>query len=160
MNSLRTAIRLAVAGTIYALGVTASYAAEINVNITAVHVNMPSESEKLSDGRTRMHGHDKAIVVDADPNSPLNMATRDCFGTMIMDAKGNLVDGAGYCETFDKSNDGYWLTWNMAPGGGVKWKAYYGTGKFAGVSGSGDTMVTAWYPDRYVIKSTGTLTLK
>ena len=59
-------------------------AADIKVNLTAVHVNMPSESEKLSDGRTLMHVHDKAIVEDADPNSPLNMATRDCFGTMIM----------------------------------------------------------------------------
>ena len=135
-------------------------AAEIKVHSTAVHVNMPSGSEKLDDGRTLVHANDKAVVQDTDPNSPLNLATRNCYGTMIMDAKGNLVDGAGYCETFDKANDVYWLTWNMAPGGGVKWNAFHGTGKFEGVTGSGDTKVIAWSPDRYVITSEGTLSIK
>jgi hypothetical protein len=146
-------------GAILAVGVASTRAGEIKVDITAVHVVMPSESDKLSDGRTMMHVHDKAIVQAADPNSPLNLASRNCYGTMIMDAKGNPVDGAGYCETIDKANDTYWLTWNMAPGG-IAWKAFHGTGKYEGVTGGGDTKVIAWYADRYVISSEGTLMVK
>lgn len=151
---------IAAASAVCALVATPAGAKEIKLHLTAVHVNMPSETEKLPDGRTLVHANDKAVVQDTDPSSPLNMATRNCYGTMIMDEKGNLADGAGYCETFDKANDVYWLTWNMAPGGTVKWNAFHGTGKFEGVTGSGETKVVSWSPDRYVITSDGTLTIK
>jgi hypothetical protein len=149
------------AGAICALTATTTNAAELKVSGTVAHVIVSSESQKLDDGRTILHVHvDKGIVEANDPKSPLHLTWRDCSGTLIMDAKGNFVDGAGHCENFDKSGDGYWNTWNLVPEGGNKWSVYHGTGKFEGMSGGGTSKVIANFPDRYVISYEGTLTMK
>jgi hypothetical protein len=156
----RTASIAVAVGAISALTAASSHAAELKVSGTAVHVIVSSDSQKLSDGRTLLHVHDKAIIEASDPKSPLHLDWRDCFGTLIMDAKGDFVDGAGFCETFDKSNnDGYWSTWSFAPEG-ARWNSYHGAGKFEGVSGSGTAKFIANFPDRYIVTFEGTLTMK
>ena len=137
-----------------------THAAELKVSGTVVHVILTKEEQKLDDGRTILHVHDKGIVETNDPKSPLNLTSRECSGTLIMDTKGNFVEGAGYCDNFDKSGDAYWNTWKSAPGGGNIWSVYHGTGKFAGMSGGGTSKFIANFPDRYDITFEGTLTIK
>jgi hypothetical protein len=159
MSKLRTKSAAFTVGAICALTAATAHAAELKVSGTVVHVIVSSESQKLDDGRTILHVHDKAIVEANDPKSPLHLMSRDCSGTLIMDAKGNFVDGGGHCENFDKSGDGYWNTWTSTPEGN-KWSVYHGTGKFEGMSGGGTSKVIANFPDRYVITYEGTLTMK
>jgi hypothetical protein len=148
------------AGAICGLTAATTHAAELKVSGTVVHVIVSNESQKLDDGRTILHVRDKGIVEANDPKSPLHLTWRDCSGTLIMDTKGNFVDGGGHCENFDKSGDGYWNTWNLVPEGGNKWSVYHGTGKFEGMSGGGTSKVIANFPDRYAISYEGTLTMK
>lgn len=153
------------AGAICALTAATTQAAELKVSGTVVHVIDSNDaidshaSQKLDDGRTILHVHDKAIVEASDPKSPLHLTSRDCSGTLILDAKGNFVDGAGHCVNFDKSGDGYWNTWTTSPEGNI-WRVYHGTGKFEGMSGGGTSKVIANFPDRYIISYEGTLTMK
>ena len=160
MSKSRTTSAAFAAGAICALTAATTHAAEFKVSGTVVHVIVSNESQQLADGRTILHAHDKSIVVANDPKSPLHLAWRDCFGTLIMDSKGNFVDGGGYCDNFDQSGDAYWNTWNVAPEGGNKWSVYHGTGKFEGMSGGGTSKFIVNFPDRYAITYEGTLTMK
>jgi hypothetical protein len=160
MSKSRTTSAAFAAGAICALTAAATHAAELKVSGTVAHVIVSSESQKLDDGRTILHVHvDKGIVEANDPKSPLHLTWRNCSGTLIMDTKGNFVDGGGHCENFDKSGDGYWNTWTFTPEGN-KWSVYHGTGKFEGMSGGGTSKFIANFPDRYAITYEGTLTMK
>jgi hypothetical protein len=159
MSKLRTTSAAFAAGAICALTAASTHAAELKVSGTVVHVIVSSESQKLDDGRTILHVHDKGIVEANDSKSPLHLTSRDCSGTLILDAKGNFVDGAGHCVNFDKSGDGYWNTWTSTPDHNI-WSVYHGTGKFEGMSGGGTSKSIANLPDRYAITYEGTLTMK
>jgi len=160
MNKSRTTSTAFVAGAICVLTTATTHAAELKVSGTVVHVIVSKESQKLDDGRTILHVHDKGIVETNDPKSPLNSTTRECSGTWINDAKGNFVTGGGYCDNFDKSGDAYWNSWKTAPGGGNIWSVYHGTGKFEGMSGGGTSKLLIYFEDRYEITFEGTVTMK
>lgn len=153
------------AGAITVVAAATTHAAEVKVSGTVVHVidsnDVPDShaSQKMDDGRTILHVHDKGIVEASDPKSPLHLTARDCSGTLILDAKGNFVDGAGHCVNLDKAGDEYWNTWTSSPEGNI-WRVYHGTGKFEGMSGGGTSKVIAYFPDRYIISYEGTLTMK
>jgi hypothetical protein len=153
------------AGIICALTATTTYAAELKTSGTATHVIVSNESHKLNDGRTILYLHDKGVVEDNDPKSPFHLALEDCFATLILGwDKGNVADGGGYCNDFDKDGDGYLLWWHFTPGGsksrGSKWSVYHGTGKFEGMSGGGTSKTIVNFPDRYTVTYEGTLTMK
>ena len=160
MKKSRTTSAAFAAVTICLFTAATTHAAELKVSGTVVQVIVSKEEQKLDDGRTILHAHEKGIVETNDPKSPLNLTTRECSGTGIMDTKGNFVDGGGYCDNFDKSGDSYWNTWKAAPEGGNIWSVYHGTGKFAGMSGGGTIKIIAYFPDRYDLAFEGTLTMK
>lgn len=141
------------------VSVPAAHAAEVKVSGTAAHVIITKDTEKLADGRTLVRVHDKGTVQADDPKSPLNLAARDCYGTMILDAAGNFADGGGFCQTIDKDHDTYWNTWNPSPKG-PQWTVYHGAGKYEGMTGGGYMKFLVDDGDRYIISYEGTVTMK
>jgi hypothetical protein len=155
---MKTAKHLAIGFIVLAFS-PASHAAEINVSGTVTYVTVSQDSTKLSNGGSVLRLHDKGIVRTDDANSPINGAMEDCFDTVVLGADGSPVDGAGYCDTFDKDGDGYWFSWVGTPTG-TDWTVYHGNGKFDGITGSGTGTTDFMLDDRFAITFKGKLTMK
>ena len=150
---------LLAAGAIFALMETGAHAVEVKVSGTDTHVIVSNESQPLNDGRTLLTIHDKGVIETSDPQSPFHLAKEDCFYSVILDAKGGIADGGGYCIVFDEDFDGYWLSWNFTPNGSA-WTIYHGTGKFEGMTGGGTSKPLVNFADRYTLAYEATLTMK
>jgi hypothetical protein len=152
-------IGLPIAAMLVIASAMAVHAAEIKVSGTVTYVTVSEDSTKLNDGRTVTRLHDKGVVLDKNTASPLHLALQDCFATVIVASDGNFIDGAGYCDTFDKEGNAFWLRWTGTDAAS-KWEAFHGTGKFEGITGGGTTLTQIRHPDRFNITYDGTLTLK
>ena len=81
----------------------------------------------------RSHG----IVITEDPKSRYNQMFGECAGTLITLPDGKST-GQGHCARKDPEGNSYSLEWAIAAGAEKgTWKFISGTGKFAGVAGSG-----------------------
>ncbi len=66
----------------------------------------------------------------------------------------------GVCVAFDKDGDAWWLSYSNK-GDDRKWMVVAGTGKYAGMTGSGTTKLLAVTPDgRMTIGWRGTMDMK
>jgi hypothetical protein len=158
MSASKT-LGLSIAAMLVVASETAVHAAEIKVSGTVTYVTVSEDSTKLNDGRTVTRLHDKGIVSDKNTESPLHLSLQDCFATVIVASDGKFIAGAGYCDTFDKEGNAFWLRWTGTDVAS-KWEAYHGTGKFEGITGVGTTLAQIRYPDRFNITYDGTLILK
>src|SRR5215211_6411611 len=96
---------LSIAAMLVIASATTVHAAEIKVSSTVTYVTVSEDSTKLNDGRTVTRLHDKGIVLDKNTESPLHLALQDCFATVIVASDGKSIDGAGYCDNFDKDGN-------------------------------------------------------
>jgi hypothetical protein len=77
------------------------------------------ESNELADGTTLSTLRLSSVHVSEDTSSPLHLAAGECSGA-------------------DRDGDVYNEQWNLAPGAEKgSWKLVGGSGKYAGISGSG-----------------------
>ena len=159
MSASKRTLGLSIAAMLVVASETAVHAAEIKVSGTVTYVTVSEDSTKLNDGRTVTRLHDKGVVLDKNTASPLHLSLQDCFATVIVAADGKFIDGAGYCDTFDKEGNAFWLRWTGTDAAS-KWEAYHGTGKFQGITGGGTTLTRIRHPDRFNITYDGTLALK
>ena len=147
------------AGVIAGASLAQVQAAEIKVSGTVTYATTLAEETKLPDGNTTVRVHQKGVIVDKDPASPLNLNGQDCDGMVIVapDQKGP-APGAGSCDAVDKDGDRWWLWWVEKDGN--RWGVIYGTGKFAGMTGGGTTKTILDSGDRSTITYEGTLNMK
>lgn len=140
---------------------TGSFAAEMHPNGVVFYVSPATAAApmKLANGLTIVPLHQSGIIRDDDQASPLNFSAHDCGGTLAVEPDG-ATSGAGTCMATDKDGDVWWLVWTSDGKTGGTWQAISGTGKYAGLSGSGTTKFVANFPDRSAISYSGTLTLK
>src|SRR5918995_1237579 len=109
--SLSNTLGLSIAAMLVFASATTVHAAENRVSGTVTYVTVSEDSTKLNDGRTVTRLHDKGVVLDKNTTSPLHLALQDCFATVILAPDGAFIDGAGYCDTFDKDGHAFWLRW-------------------------------------------------
>jgi hypothetical protein len=82
----------------------------------------------------------------------------NCYGSNIVNADGEQIDGSGTCETMDTDGDLWWIWWTGAMAG--DWGFTGGTGKYAGITGGGTWASEIEYPDGRVMNSwTGSWTI-
>src|SRR5829696_4408623 len=124
-------IGLPIAAMLVVASETAIHAAEVKVSGTVTYVTVSEVSTKLNDGRTVTRLHDKGVVLDKNTASPLHLSLQDCFATVIVAADGKFIDGAGYCDTFDKEGNAFWLRWTGTDAA-TKWEAYQFEAKTGG----------------------------
>src|SRR5215207_7431660 len=98
-------IGLPIAAMLVVASAMAVHAAEIKVSGTVTYVTVSEVSTKLNDGRSVTRLHDKGVVFDKNTASPLHLALQDCFATVILASDGKFIDGAGYCDNFDKDGN-------------------------------------------------------
>jgi hypothetical protein len=98
-------------------------AAEIKVSGTVTYVTVSQEPSDVPGDRSILYSHDKGIIQTGDATSPINGAAGDCFDTIVLGADGNVAEGAGYCDAFDKDGDAYWWTWTGTEPGST-WTVY------------------------------------
>jgi hypothetical protein len=95
------------------------------------------ESNELADGTTLSTLRLSSVHVSEDTSSPLHLAAGECSGALTTTPDGK-TQGQGYCMRKDRDGDVYNEQWNLAPGAEKgSWKLVGGSGKYAGISGSG-----------------------
>jgi hypothetical protein len=145
------------------LTVAPASAEEIAISGTVAY-SATSTTEKVLTRQT-MKG---TIEADGD-DSIIDGAEQECYGSFAF-LKGKdgtqPVAGHGFCDTVDKDGDVWWLVFN-AGGERSKWEVVGGTGKYEGMTGSGETffeaqspvVVAAAAPTGWIQKYEGTLIL-
>lgn len=114
----------------------------------------------LAGGKFLTERRATGVGISADPTSPYHLASQDCVGASVGDAKGGPEEDNGFCVIFDKSGDAYWISYSIKGDDG-KWAVTSGTGKFAGMTGDGATKTLALTPDgRMTMSWIGTLNVK
>ena len=75
---------------------------------------------------------------------------QDCFASSVLLADGSEVETTGSCTAFDEVGD-TWALWFHNKGNTRIWSVISGTGKYAGMSGGGSTIVTSQAGDQLAI---------
>jgi hypothetical protein len=107
-----------------------AWAAETAVSGSVRYSVKATETQEVS--RQQLSGKIEA----SDPKSVIHGSQQECFGSFV--AKDQTIIGRGYCDTVDNDGDVWWLTFN-AEAGSSKWTIVGGTGKYEGMTGSGET---------------------
>lgn len=125
-----------------------------------VYIPDGASAMALADGRSLSHGTLRGVLLADDPASPLHLMTHDCTGTDVLGPDGLPVRGEGVCTSVDASGDLYHITYLNTPEQRA-WRYTGGTGKFAGIEGSGTTEIAAVGPDgRVTIRFEGTMQMR
>lgn len=119
---------------------------EVTVSGSATYIQNWGETVMLNDGGRLERIHLKTIIHDDNDDSPINMNTQDCTGTAIYDAGGAFVMNSGHCQATDLDGD-HWSMWYHHTPNGNTWGVIGGTGKFAGLTGGGTTVVETAHAD-------------
>ena len=90
-------------------------------------------------------------VISDDPTHPFHLASQDCFATYVFTAEGAPVTGKGGCDGISVGGDLWWISIELRPDGLVNWTNLGGTGRFAKITASGTTTVSAEFADGKVI---------
>lgn len=115
-------------------------AEEVKLSGTILFEVVYHDETELAGGRTLSRDHLTGMIKDKDSGSPIHNLRQDCIGAVIFDADGtNAVGGQGSCDSVDADGDVWWMTWRINAENMSDWQITGGTGKFAGVSGGGQT---------------------
>ncbi len=151
---------LAISSLAIASPLAMAWAENVTVSGSATYIQNWGETVMLEDGGRLERIHLKTILHDDSPDSPLNMNTQDCTGTGIFDASGNFVMNSGHCQATDLDGD-HWSMWYHHTPQGNTWGVVGGTGKFAGATGGGTTVVQTAHADgRVFLTYEGTVEMK
>lgn len=104
-------------------------------------------SFELADGNIARRISFKLTVVTDDPDSPIHLASQDCFATYVFSKDDKPVGGRGSCDGISVDGHIWWLEIELRPDGSVHWVNRGGLGKFQNLTGSGTTSVLAQFPD-------------
>lgn len=107
------------------------------------------EFTEFPGGFTAMRQHLKGVIVSEDPMSPIHLNTQDCFSNHLLDSEGTFVAFTGHCVAIDGEGDSWWLSFRFSD-----WEVVGGSGKFAGMEGSGTTEIIGNYPDGRTVLNT------
>ncbi len=100
------------------------------------------------------------VLVASDSAPPFHLSSQDCLSAGIGDGKGLPDEDNGVCVAVDKDGDAWWLSY-VNKGEDRKWTVVSGTGKYAGMTGSGTTKLLAITPDgRMTISWRGEMKMK
>lgn len=69
----------------------------------------------------------------------------ECYGSSTMSPEGAQLDGSGTCEAIDPDGDIWWLWWDGGMDGRFGFTG--GTGKYAGIEGSGTWKLQTMFAD-------------
>ena len=116
---------------------------------TVTYVAEWQEFTEFPGGFTAMRVHLKGVILSDDPMSPIHLNTQDCFGNDILDSEGNFAANTGLCVAVDGEGDTWVLSYEFSD-----WVVIGGTGKFAGMEGSGTTEIIGNYPDGRLVLNT------
>jgi len=124
---------LVVAFAVASLLIVPAWAGDIAISGFVNYEVTTSKSESVV--RQRLTGKIEA----ADPTSILNGSDQECMEKDKVGAE--QIVGYGYCDAVDATGDTWWLTF-AADAAGSRWRVVGGTGKYAGMTGSGTTFFT------------------
>jgi len=109
-----------------------------------------TEATELKDGSKLLRIRFKGVILADDPKSSLHRALQDCSGTNLLNRKGDMQGGGGYCDMVDADGDIMWIDWR-SHGTGSDWSVIGGTGKYKAASGGGTTQNILQAKDRLVL---------
>jgi hypothetical protein len=92
--------------------------------------------DNLADGQVMITITSAGTFVTDNPDIPLNQSLYKCFGTFVVSADGTESKGNGFCSGIDLREDVWWVRWTGSIGGGT-WTFIDGTGRYQGMTGSG-----------------------
>ena len=160
MTNLFRMAKAALAGLVLAGLATAAVAEEHAVSGTVTYIITPLSTAPAANGGKFVQSHLKGVILSNDSSSALHLGAQDCSGTNLYDAKNMLVEGAGSCSAVDADGDIWWI-WYHNTSSERRWTIIGGTGKYAGMTGSGTTTVLGASPDgRLAITWEGTSSIK
>ncbi|MFN4142447.1 hypothetical protein [Aestuariivirga sp.] len=150
---------IATVGAVLACQAATANSAEVKTDSTITYVIVSNAEQKVKD-TTVYRLLAKGIINAADPSSPFHLMSQDCFETVVIGAKGNVADGGGYCDSWDRDGDSFRNWWNFTADGSSKWEVIHGTGKFEGLTGGGTCKPLVNFPDRFTLGCQGTAMMK
>jgi hypothetical protein len=101
------------------------------------------DETKLPDGSVVSRDYLKGTIEAGDSSATFDGALQDCFGAIVFAPGGeDIVEGHGYCDAVDEDGDVWWLSWTSDESGQSRWTITGGTGKYAGIEGTGETIFT------------------
>jgi hypothetical protein len=135
---------------------------EVRGSGTGSYVQIDADEMLLANGGKVVHTIAKGTLICDDPENSMHLATQDVAGTFVYNADGDMIKGTGYADGVDLDGDTWTLHWNLNEDfTGNNWVHIDGTGKYAGIKGSGSTVNLVIHTDgRQVIRWEGTWTLK
>jgi hypothetical protein len=96
-----------------------------------------------TEGKAVSRQHMSGTIAASDESSVINESEQECYGSFKrVDDK---VIGHGFCDTTDADKDVWWLTFEAATDRS-EWTVVGGTGKYEGMTGSGETLLTPGDP--------------
>jgi hypothetical protein len=135
-------------------------AAELNDSGTVTYSVSQITHIPLGGGRILTEQRMAGVVVASDSAPPFHLSSQDCLSAGIGDGKGLPDEDNGVCIAVDKDGDAWWLSYTNK-GEDRKWTVVSGTGKYAGMTGSGTTKLLAITPDgRMTISWRGAMKMK
>lgn len=137
-------------------------AKEVKGSGTGSYVQISAEETPLANGGKVVHTIAKGTLICDDPANSMHLATQDVAGTFVYNADGDMIKGTGYADGVDLDGDTWTLQWNLVDDfSGNNWVHIDGTGKYAGIQGSGSTVNLVIHSDgRQVIRWEGVWTMK
>lgn len=127
---------------------------------TATYIPVSAATRELPNGNHIRRVHSKSIIVADDEEIPFHLASQDCLGTYVLTPEGEIITGKGYCDAVDQDGDVWWLWWQSEEESG-EWGILEGTGKYAGMVGSGTTTPIASHDDgRFAVRWKGSWVMK
>jgi hypothetical protein len=159
---MKTTLTAAALGIVMAAAAAvAAEAAEVKVSGSATYVITQSTATELAGGSTLTHFLQEGVIRTDDRASPFNLNLHNCAGSLITSADGATFTAMGSCDGIDKDGDVWWIAFVNADRNGGHWEVLGGTGKFAGMTGSGTTVDDLRTPDgRSSVSFEGSVTLK
>lgn len=137
-------------------------AREFAVNGSIHYKVEPTGQVNLAAGRTLVSQRLVGTIKVDDESAPINDSSQECVGAFVIQ-DGQTIEGHGYCVAHDAGGDTWWLSYAAGPTESA-WMVTGGTGKYAGMTGGGNTFyasdaksITA--ADGWMQKISGTLNM-
>ncbi len=135
-------------------------AAEIKDSGTVTYHLGQAAHIPMAGGKALTEQRMSGMILANNATAPFHLSSQDCLSAGVGDPKGMPEENHGVCVAFDKDGDAWWLSYSNK-GDDRKWTVVAGTGKYAGMTGSGTTKLLAVTPDgRMTIGWRGTMDMK
>jgi hypothetical protein len=110
--------------------------------------------QELPDGSTVQVTQYSQITFSDDASHPLDNTSSECVGRFHVAADGSLISGDGMCSSFGAGGDTNSWWWRVDESGTDKcpdlcgsWGYFNGSGKYAGIEGTGTWVRTTVFPN-------------